>query len=136
MTGYMGPRMRRTRNHTPQALLKVIERRDPDRACAWHTKGLCDPETRVPQHRQGGMGGRADKHRPSNVVWLCSEVNGLIESNARYQARARARGIKISGFSDPRMEPIDHALHGPVLLDDNGGVHLVHGFAPPENGRQ
>lgn len=68
------------------------------------------------------MGGRKDKHRLSNVVWLDSIVNGEIESVPSMQREAVRRGIKISGFADPERTPIEHAKHGFVLLDDNGGV--------------
>lgn len=71
------------------------------------------------------MGGRKDKHRLSNVVWLDSIMNGLIESDADLQAEAVARGIKISGFADPTTTPIVHAIHGLCYLDDVGGVHEI-----------
>lgn len=104
---------------TPKALLKALERRDGHMS-AW-TGDDC-PEL-VPQHRQGGMGGRRNKDRLSNVVWLESGLNGLIESDPEYQAEAVRRGIKVSGFDEPSHVPIQHAVHGLVLLDDLGGVH-------------
>lgn len=102
---------------TPKATLRAIEARDGHR-CAWD--GI-DSDTLVPQHRQGGMGGRKNKHRLSNVVWLDSIRNGLVESDPELQAEAVRRGIKVSGFADPSTVPIDHAVHGLVLLDDSGG---------------
>jgi hypothetical protein len=66
------------------------------------------------------MGGRANKHRLSNVVWLESIINGLIESDPKWQAEAIRRGIKISLHADPRMVPVDHAAHGLVWLTDDG----------------
>lgn len=106
---------------TPVRIRKGVHVRDGHR-CAWHPAGLCDPATLVPQHRQGGMGGRKAKHRLSNVVWLCSLLNGEIESNADLQAEARRRGIKISLHANPTREPMLHAVHGWVVLDDLGGV--------------
>ena len=103
---------------TPKALLKALEQRD-GHVSAW--TGEDCPEL-VPQHRQGGMGGRRGKHRLSNVVWLESGLNGLIESDPEYQAEAVRRGIKVSGFGDPALVLIEHAVHGLVLLDDYGGV--------------
>lgn len=104
---------------TPKPLLKALEARD-GHVSAW-TGNDC-PEL-VPQHRQGGMGGRRGKHRLSNVVWLESHLNGLIESDPAYQAEAVRRGIKVSGFDEPSHVPIHHAVHGLCLLDDDGGVH-------------
>lgn len=109
---------------TPKALLKALEARDGHRS-AWTGN---DVDTLVPQHRQGGMGGRRNKHRLSNVVWLESDINGLIESDAEWQAEAVERGIKISGFEEPTLVRIRHAVHGLVLLNDDGtlerGLHV------------
>jgi hypothetical protein len=105
-------------SQTPRALLKQMDERD-GHVCAW--TGV-DTGRLVPQHRQGGMGGRRGKHRLSNVVWLDSFINGLIESDPVYQAEAVRRGIKISGFAKPWEVPMEHAVHGIVLMDDEGGV--------------
>lgn len=102
---------------TPKKTLTGITERDGHR-CAWTGD---DSDTLVPQHRQGGMGGRENKHRLSNVVWLDSILNGRIESEPDLQAEAVRRGIKISGFADPTTVPIQHAVHGRVLLNDAGG---------------
>lgn len=86
---------------TPKPVLRALEQRD-GHVSAWTGEDV--PEL-VPQHRQGGMGGRANKHRLSNVVWLESIINGLIESDPEWQAEAVRRGIKISLHADPRMVP-------------------------------
>ena len=104
---------------TPKALLKSLDHRDGRRS-AW--TGVENDPTLVPQHRQGGIGGRKDKHRLSNVVWLESSLNSLIESDPEYAREARRRGIKISNFVDPEHVPILHAVHGLVLLTDGGLV--------------
>lgn len=108
---------------TPKSLLRDLEKRDGHRS-AWTGN---DVDTLVPQHRQGGMGGRKNKQRLSVVVWLESDINGLIESDAEWQAEAVRRGIKISGFADPLAVPIEHAVHGLVLLRDD---LTAGGFAP------
>lgn len=105
----------------PVRVLHALEARDGHRS-AW--TGMDVPEL-VPQHRQGGMGGRADKHRLSNLVWLESGLNGLIESDAAMQAEAVRRGIKISLHADPTRVPVEHVIHGLVYLDDEGGVTEV-----------
>jgi hypothetical protein len=102
----------------PKKLLDALDRRD-GHLCAW--TGI-DTGRLVPQHRQGGMGGRKDKHRLSNLVWLDSLINGLIESDPIYQAEALRRGIKISGFADPLEVEVEHVIHGVVYLDDAGNI--------------
>lgn len=105
-------------SQTPKALLTALEDRDGRRSAWTGNEG----DTLVPQHRQGGMGGRAEKHRLSNVVWLESDINGLIESDPAWQAEAVERGIKISGHADPELAEVRHAVHGLVLLRDDGQV--------------
>ena len=68
------------------------------------------------------MGGSRESNRLSNGVLLDSIINGLIESEADWQAEAERRGIKVSGYADPATVPIHHAVHGLVLLDDQGGI--------------
>ena len=104
---------------TPKAALKAIDKRD-GRECSWHGVA-CDLETLSPQHRQGGMGGRKGKHRLSNIVWLCSRLNGLIESDAKLAEEARQRGIKISLHADPTAIPVTYSDGRTWLLDDEGG---------------
>jgi hypothetical protein len=104
-------------SQTPRETLAMLDRRDGHRS-AWTGE---ESDTLVPQHRIGGMGGSASKHRASNVVWLESDINGDIESNAEMQREAYRRGIKVSRFQDPAEVPIEHAVHGRVLLDDEGG---------------
>lgn len=114
---------------TPKALLKALDLRDGHR-CAWHQPGQCDPETLVPQHRANrGHGGRKSLHRLSNLIWLCSRVNGEIESDAVTAVLARRTGVKISSFAEPSEVPILHAVHGLVLLDDVGGMSQVSDMA-------
>lgn len=112
-------------DHTPHALLRALEARD-GLACAWHgpdaRSDVCRPGTLVPQHRAGGMGGSATKHRLSVVVWLDSATNGLIESDPGMQVEALLRGIKLRDGLDTEMAPITHAVHGRVLLKDDGAV--------------
>jgi hypothetical protein len=116
------PRVRRPFPKTVTPTLRAaMDRRDGHR-CAWHGTG-CDLDTLVPQHRSNrGQGGDRSKNRLSNLVWLCSEVNGLIESDPEWAERARNLGVKLSLHDDPTVERIDHAVHGLVWLDDAGNV--------------
>lgn len=88
---------------TPKALLRALEQRDGHVSC-W--TGEDCPEL-VPQHRQGGIGGRRDKHRLENVVWLESSLNSLIESDPGYQRQAVRRGIKVPSWLDPSHVPVE-----------------------------
>lgn len=120
MTGYPKVTYRRPKQpaHVPASVLADLDRRD-GHLCAW--SGV-DTGRLVPQHRQGGSGGRRGKHRISNLIWLDSLINGLIESDATYQAEARRRGIKISLHADPELVPLEHVVHGWVRLLDDGSV--------------
>lgn len=90
-------------DHVPAKILRALDERDR-RVCVMTS---AETERIVPQHRQGGMGGRKDKHRLVNLVWLDSIVNGLIESDAEWQAHALAWGVKVPGWvNDPARVPV------------------------------
>lgn len=104
----------------PKALLRQLDIRDG------HYCALCglDDDTLVPHHRANrGMGGRRSLDRLSNLVWLCSLDNGMLESASDYAEMARDRGVKISSHDEPSHVPIFHAVHGRCLLADDGTVH-------------
>ena len=104
----------------PKRLLAALTERDGHR-CAWCGT---DDETLVPHHRANrGMGGRKSLDRLSNLIWLCSQENGSLESEPEMAVFARMKGIKISSHDEPSHVPIVHSVHGRVLLDDWGGVH-------------
>ena len=109
---------------TPKVLLKALDARD-GRVCAWHGV-TCGDETLSPHHRGNrGAGGRKSMNKLSNLVWLCSVTNGLIESHTEWAIQARVLGIKISSHADPDAEPITHAVHGRCFLNDDGTVSRV-----------
>lgn len=66
------------------------------------------------------MGGFDAGQSIANLVWLCADENGLIESDPVDAQRARDDGVKISKFLDPSTVPIKHALYGWVILNDEG----------------
>ena len=101
------------------ALMRVRD----DNRCAW----TGEPSERlVPQHRANrGHGGHKAGNRLSNGVLLDSLINGAIESDVPMMAEAMRRGLKVSRYADPLLVPVLHAVHGWVLLDDDGGFTTV-----------
>lgn len=86
----------------PKRQLEALSRRDGF-VCVWTaTTG----DRLVPQHRQGGAGGRPDKHRTENLLWLDSILNGLIEADAGLAEIAKAYGIKVPIWADVTVVPV------------------------------
>lgn len=78
-----------------------------------------DDDTLVPQHRAGrGMGGSRSLDRPSNIIVLCSEANGLLESNAAFAEFGRQVGWKLERHQVPEFTPVLLA-DGLWLIDNN-----------------
>jgi hypothetical protein len=78
-------------DRVPRRQLEALSRRDGF-VCVWTaTTG----DRLVPQHRKGGAGGRPDKHRTENLLWLDSLLNGFIEAHAHLAEIAKAYGIKV-----------------------------------------
>ena len=86
-----------------------------------------DVVTAVPNHRVNrGMGGSRKRDNPANIVVLCSEVNGLIESDPVWQRRAIEYGWKLRQWDDPTFVPVFEPMWGVWWrLDDEGGRELV-----------
>lgn len=77
-------------------------------------------DTYVPQHRAGrGMGGSKLLDRTANIMVLCSELNGRIESDADLAEQARAFGWKLYRHQVPEDEPIYDRVTGEWYLLDN-----------------
>lgn len=76
----------------------------------------------VPQHRAGrGMGGSKERHRPSNIITLCSIANGLLESDPAFAELGREYGWKLSGYADPTASPVlEIGSWTWWILDDDG----------------
>ncbi len=63
-------------------------------------------DTYVPNHRAGrGMGGSKLLDRPSNILVMCSAMNGLIESDAGVAECARENGWKLNRWESPEDTP-------------------------------
>jgi len=97
----------------PKAFSKYL-RRDGGCVCCGQV------EVAVPQHRVNrGMGGSKLLNKPSNIIALCSRMNGLIESDAAQASLARSYGWKLESWQQPEFEPVYYPLEGRwYYLDD------------------
>ena len=81
----------------------------------------------APNHRiNRGMGGSKRLDVPSNLVVLCSTLNGLIESDSRWARVAREYGWKLEKWQKPSEVKVFSIILGEwVLLDDAWGYSVV-----------
>lgn len=86
-----------------------------------------DIETAVPHHRANrGMGGSKSRDVPSNIVAICSQLNGLMESNAVVAAYAARNGWKLQSWEDHAKTPIWNAnLKKWFILNDSYGKEEI-----------
>lgn len=112
----------------PSALsLQKVTDRDQGRcaSCGLLIVGERGVDWSLHHRRPAGMGGdrRAVSHSPANLVLLhgsgLSLCHGYVESN---RTEAYDLGLLVHRHEDPRDVPIEHAIHGLVLLDQDGGV--------------
>lgn len=78
-------------------------------------------DTLVPQHRiNRGMGGSKLLDRPSNVLVMCSYINGMIEADAVTADIAREYGWKLQRWETPEQVPFyDLATRTWNLIDND-----------------
>ena len=82
---------------------------DRDGGC-WHCG---DDTTAVPHHRVNrGMGGSKARDEASNVIVMCSMVNGLMESDPIMAEMAREFGWKLESWQNPVDVPVYEATSG------------------------
>ena len=73
-----------------------------------------------PNHRiNRQMGGSKKRDGTANLVILCSQFNGLIESNAQAAAMAKRYGWKLESWQDPLEIPVTDLCSGVAYLLDN-----------------
>ena len=87
----------------------------------WH----CGTEqTLVPHHRANrGMGSSKVLDTLQNVILVCSEYNGLMESDADVANDARDKGHKLSKYISPSTPVFDNYLKKWFALDAKGNKH-------------
>ena len=92
--------------------------RSRDTHC-WHCG---QEEDLVPHHRANrGMGSLKSLDVLQNVILVCSQYNGLMESDAAVAEQARDWGHKISKFATPNQPVFDRPLRKWYFLDMTGG---------------
>lgn len=120
-------------DHVPHTVLRKLTGRDGHSCIMTGT----ETDRLVPQHRQGGMGGRANKHRLPNLVWLDSVLNGEITSSPTLQAIAKAWGVAVSLHANVEDIPVYRPhMHAWFLLVGDARVEItalealdrMHGF--------
>lgn len=91
-------------------------------------------DTLVPQHRSNrGFGGSKLRDVPSNLIVLCAVANGLCESDARFAAKARVLGWKLSRWDDPRSVPVFDLFSGVwLILGDDWSRFELHNYSKIE----
>jgi hypothetical protein len=109
----------------PKQFQKYLDR---DKGCVHCGK----TEAVAPHHRLNrGMGGSKVRDVPSNIVVLCSLMNGLIESSATYAHSARLAGWKLWSGEEPSQTPLWDAQVGEwVLLGDDYSRAPQAGISP------
>jgi hypothetical protein len=79
-------------------------------------------EDLVPHHRAGrGMGGSKVADNLQNVIIVCAQYNGLMESDSVVANKARDLGHKLSRFLSSNEPCFDNALNQWYHLDTQGG---------------
>lgn len=89
-----------------------------------------ETEAVAPNHRVNrGMGGSKKRDHASNLVLICSVLNGLIESDPRWAETARRHGWKLNSWEKPHEVPVFDALSARwyILDDDFGRVETKQG---------
>jgi hypothetical protein len=90
----------------------------------WHCGSQGDDL--IPHHRLNrGMGSKNSKaEQPSNIIVLCAEANGLLESDADFAERGRKLGWKLRRYEDPSQVPV-FGGSGWWLLGNDYTKHLI-----------
>jgi hypothetical protein len=112
-----------------RATLEKVQSRDEGRcaSCGHHVHGERGRDWSLHHRRPRGAGGTslAWVNLPANLILLCGSgttaCHGVIESN---RATSYIEGFLVhrNGIRRADEVPIEHAVHGRVLLDDTGGV--------------
>lgn len=104
----------------------LVLNRDASRCavCGEEVYGVRGEDWSVHHRRRAGMGGdrRPESHAAGNLVLLhgsgTTACHGKVESE---REDSYARGWLVKANAMPALQPIEHAVHGRVFLNDEGG---------------
>jgi hypothetical protein len=118
-----------TRIRPTDATLAVVYERDQGRcaACGLLIVGERSRDWSLHHRRPAGMGGDRSpvSHSPANLVLLHGSGVDLCHGHVESQREeSYDLGLLVHRGTDPREAPIEHAVHGLVLLTEEGGVTL------------
>lgn len=108
----------------------LIKQRD-DWTCASCSKpitGIAGRDYSVQHRIARGPGGTSDPaiNSPANLILLCGSAttgcHGIAESRDQTM---HARGFWLNTWENPATFPVDHAVHGWVLLLEDGGIEPI-----------
>jgi hypothetical protein len=71
------------------------------------------------------MGGSKLRGNTANLVILCSELNGLIESDSWHRSQAIKYGWKVASWDKPENIPVFDGVAGVWYLLDNDYGRIV-----------
>jgi hypothetical protein len=74
---------------------------------------------------------RGGQHTAANLLHLCGWGNHTGCHGIAHSQAGHDKGWSVNSWADPAATPIEHAVHGLVLLDDDGGVHKTQEGAGP-----
>jgi hypothetical protein len=80
-------------------------------------------ETLIPGHRRSrGMGGSKARNNHANILVMCSEINGLLESDPVWMETGKRFGWRLNSWEDADIAPIYDVSTGQwSYLDNNLG---------------
>jgi len=115
-----------TRIRPTASALEAVQERDQGRcaSCGLNIVGERSRDWSLHHRRAAGMGGNRSpiSHGPANLVLLHGSgvtlCHGHVES---HRSESLELGLLVRQADDPREVPIEHAVHGLVLLTEEGG---------------
>jgi len=115
-----------TRIRPTSAALATVQERDQGRcaSCGLPIVGERSRDWSLHHRRPAGMGGDRNpvSHGPANLLLLHgSGVTGCHGHVESHREESYDLGLLVRRGADPREVPIEHAVHGLVLLTEEGG---------------